>query len=153
MCGFVCLCMWTPAQSNDTLSTKECIILVEHLPSNGLPEVALAVKNPPANTKDMRLGFDPRIRKIPWRKAWQPTPVFLLQNPMDRGDCWATVHRITQSQTRLKWLSTHAPLSNIKVGIKSRKLKLWFTGWFMIFFVKQYFMLLCVSFPFLPSPN
>ena len=24
-----------------------------------------------------RHGFDPWIRKIPWRKAWQPTPVFL----------------------------------------------------------------------------
>ena len=23
-------------------------------------------------------GFDPWIRKIPWRRAWQPTPVFLL---------------------------------------------------------------------------
>ena len=22
-------------------------------------------------------GFDPWVRKIPWRKAWQPTPVFL----------------------------------------------------------------------------
>ena len=24
-----------------------------------------------------RLGFDPWIRKIPWRRKWQPTPVFL----------------------------------------------------------------------------
>ena len=24
-----------------------------------------------------RHEFDPWIRKIPWRKAWQPTPVFL----------------------------------------------------------------------------
>ena len=24
-----------------------------------------------------RHGFDPWIRKIPWRRAWQPTPVFL----------------------------------------------------------------------------
>ena len=24
-----------------------------------------------------RLRFDPWIGKIPWRKAWQPTPVFL----------------------------------------------------------------------------
>ena len=24
-----------------------------------------------------RYGFDPRVRKIPWRRAWQPTPVFL----------------------------------------------------------------------------
>ena len=25
-----------------------------------------------------RCGFDPWVRKIPWRRAWQPTPVFLL---------------------------------------------------------------------------
>ena len=24
-----------------------------------------------------RPGFDPWVRKIPWRRAWQPTPVFL----------------------------------------------------------------------------
>ena len=23
-----------------------------------------------------RLGFDPWVEKIPWRRAWQPTPVF-----------------------------------------------------------------------------
>ena len=23
------------------------------------------------------LGFDPWVRKIPWRRRWQPTPVFL----------------------------------------------------------------------------
>ena len=25
----------------------------------------------------MRRSFDPWVRKIPWRRAWQPTPVFL----------------------------------------------------------------------------
>ena len=30
--------------------------------------------NPPARR---RLGFDPWVRKIPWRRKWQPTPVFL----------------------------------------------------------------------------
>ena len=24
-----------------------------------------------------RRGFNPRVGKIPWRRAWQPTPVFL----------------------------------------------------------------------------
>ena len=24
-----------------------------------------------------RLGFDPWVRKIPWRRSWQPTPVFM----------------------------------------------------------------------------
>ena len=35
------------------------------------------VKNSPANAGDMRLGFDPWVGKIPWRRHWPPTPVFL----------------------------------------------------------------------------
>ena len=30
-------------------------------------------------------GLDSWIRKIPWSRKWQPTPVFCLENPMDRG--------------------------------------------------------------------
>ena len=33
-----------------------------------------------------------------------------LENPMDRGASWATVHRVAKSRIRLKWLSTHACL-------------------------------------------
>ena len=29
----------------------------------------------------------------------QPTPIFLLENPMDRGAWWATVHRLAKSWT------------------------------------------------------
>ena len=29
--------------------------------------------------------FNPWIRKIPWRKAWQPTPVFLPGESQGRG--------------------------------------------------------------------
>ena len=41
--------------------------------------MALVVKNPPANARDIRdiSGFDPWVGKIPWRRAWQRTPVFL----------------------------------------------------------------------------
>ena len=35
------------------------------------------VKNPPANASDMRQGFNPWVRKSPWRRAWQPTSVLL----------------------------------------------------------------------------
>ena len=38
-------------------------------------QVALVVKNPPANTRVIR--DEGWIRKIPRRRAWQPTPVFL----------------------------------------------------------------------------
>ena len=36
------------------------------------------VKSLPANARDIkRCGLDPWVGKIPWRWAWQPTPVFL----------------------------------------------------------------------------
>ena len=38
-------------------------------------QVLLVVKNPTAKAGDLRQGFDHRIRKIPWRRAWQPIPV------------------------------------------------------------------------------
>ena len=44
----------------------------------GFSQVALLVKNPPANAGNVnRLVFNPWVGKIPWRRAWQPTPVFL----------------------------------------------------------------------------
>ena len=39
--------------------------------------MANQVKNPPAVQETQRHGFDSRVRKIPWRRKWQPTPVFL----------------------------------------------------------------------------
>ena len=35
------------------------------------------VKNLPASAGDMRCGFNFQIRKIPWRRKWQPTPIIL----------------------------------------------------------------------------
>ena len=35
------------------------------------------VKNLPANSRDVRDRFNPRIRKIPWRRERQSSPVFL----------------------------------------------------------------------------
>ena len=39
---------------------------------------ALVVKNPCPCRGHKRHGFDPLVGKTPWRRAWQPTPVFLL---------------------------------------------------------------------------
>ena len=41
-----------------------------------------------------------------WRRKWQPTPVFLLENPRDEGAWWAAVYGVAQSRTQLKWLSS-----------------------------------------------
>ena len=44
--------------------------------------MALVVKNLPASAGDiMRGGFDFWVGKVPWRRAWQPTPVFLPGEP------------------------------------------------------------------------
>ena len=67
-------------------------------------------------------GFDYWVRKIPWRRAWQPTPVFLPGEPMDRGTQLATVHRDTQSQTRLKRLSKHAHVFHLHENLINSKL-------------------------------
>ena len=45
-------------------------------------QVASVVKNQPANTGDViHVGSIPRVGKNPSRRAWQPTPVFLLGEP------------------------------------------------------------------------
>ena len=36
------------------------------------------VNNPPAVQEHERCRFDPSVGKIPWRRKWQTTPVFLL---------------------------------------------------------------------------
>ena len=41
-----------------------------------------------------------------WRRKWQPTPLFLLQNPRDGGAWWAAVYGVAQSRTWLKRLSS-----------------------------------------------
>ena len=41
-------------------------------------QVALVVKNPAANAGATRDVGSIRVGKIPWRRAWQPTSVFLL---------------------------------------------------------------------------
>ena len=71
----------------------------------GASQVALVVKNPAANAGDV-----PWVGKIPWRRKWQPIPVFLPGEPMDRGAWQATVHGVTKNQTRLERLSTHTHL-------------------------------------------
>ena len=44
-----------------------------------------AVKNPPANVGDTRQGFDPWVRKSPWRRKWHTLQDCCLGVPMDRG--------------------------------------------------------------------
>ena len=77
----------------------------------------IVVKNLLPNAGDIReAGSIPALRRSPEEGNDNP-PVFLLENPMDRGAWRATVHGVTKSQTRLK------RLSNIeKEWLKKKKL-------------------------------
>ena len=70
--------------------------------------MALVVKNPPASARDIRdvssvLGSG----RSPGGGHGNPLQYSCLENPMNRGVWWALVHKVAQSWTLLKWLSTH----------------------------------------------
>ena len=48
-----------------------------------------------------RSEFDPCVRKVPWRRKWHPLQYSYLENPVDGGAWWATVHGVRKSPTRL----------------------------------------------------
>ena len=66
----------------------------------GASQVALVVKNPPANAGDIRdLGSIPGLGGCPGGGHGNPLQYSCLEKPMNRGACWATVHRGANSQT------------------------------------------------------
>ena len=71
-------------------------------------QVVLVVKNLPANWGDIRDASSvPGLGRSSGGGHDNPLQYSCLENPMDRGAWWATVHGITKSQTWLKWLSLH----------------------------------------------
>ena len=53
------------------------------------------------------MGLIPRLGRSPGERHDNPLRYSYLENPMDRGAWWATVHRIAKRRTRLKQLSMH----------------------------------------------
>ena len=73
-------------------------------------QVALVVKNPPANAgEDVReAGSLPESGISPGEGNGNPLQYSCLENLMDRGDWWVTVHGVAKSRT---WLSDYHSLS------------------------------------------
>ena len=75
----------------------------------GASQLALVVKNPPINAGDLRdEGLISGSGRSPGGGHGNPLQYCCLENSMDRGAWWATVHGITKSRTQLKRLSTCA---------------------------------------------
>ena len=77
-----------------TLPRMEKLIGMEHL--LGFP----VVNNLCGNARDSRDAYSiPGSGRYPGRGHGNPLHYSCLKNPMDRGAWWATVHRVTKSQT------------------------------------------------------
>ena len=66
----------------------------------------LVVKILPANVGDKKDGSLPQSGKSPGGGHGNPLQYSCMENPMDRGACWTTVHRVRKSCTQ--WLNMHA---------------------------------------------
>ena len=88
------------------------------------------VKNMPANVGDIKDAVSiPGLGKIPWRRAWQATPVFLPgESHRQRSLLGCTVHRVTNSQTQLKRRSVHS--TRAACYLSTHKKKSEFPNWF-----------------------
>ena len=66
----------------------------------GTSQVALVVKNPPTNAGDIRdAGSNPVLGRSPGGEHGKMLWCSCLENPMDQGAWWATVHRVTKNET------------------------------------------------------
>ena len=83
--------VWTSTQDSEEVSNIKYVLwLVMSL-------VALAVKNSSDNEEDVRLGFDPWVRKVPWRRTYQTHSSILAF----RHD-WSELAHIANSRRTLK---------------------------------------------------
>ena len=74
---------------------------------NKASQVALVVKNPPANAGDIRdTGLIPGSGRSPTGENGNSLQCSCLENPMDRGAWRAVIHEVTKSQIQLKQFST-----------------------------------------------
>ena len=79
---------------------------------------------------------NPWVKKIPWRREWQPIPVFLPGELHGQRSLVATVHGVTKRRTQQTDSHTHKPsLKDSSLPIAGRikpKLISWHAGGFKI---------------------
>jgi len=96
-------------------------------------QVFLVIKNPPASAGDTgEASSIPGVGRSPGEGNGNPLQCSCLENPMDRGAWWATVHGVTKNWTRLSYQHTFkAP--------KWKSVLSCIVSWFLLFCVFKEF--------------
>ena len=89
--------MWVSTRGLDDFS------LYLYVAQRWASRAALVVKNLPVNIGDVSdVGLISGLGRSPGEGNSNPLQYSCLENPIDRGAWWATVHGVTKSLTRLK---------------------------------------------------
>ena len=79
------------------------------------------VKNLPANAGDIRdMGTVPGLRKISWRRKWQPTPVFLSEEFHGQRSLAGYHPRYQKESDKTKKLSVHICMQSLQEKEKKK---------------------------------
>ena len=81
-----------------------------------------------------RCGLDPWVGKIPWRRAWQPTPVFLPGASYGRRSLTSSLHRVAElSTTEATWHTGKPIFSSACLCLFPRLSQVTCSNWFPCF--------------------
>ena len=77
-----------------------------------------------SSSRSLRVGYNwatslSLFTFIHWRRKWQPIPVFLPGESQGQGAWWAAVYGVTQSRTRLKWLSSSSSSTHYQSTVQN----------------------------------
>ena len=87
------------------LSNRD-LLIASKLNSWDFPSGAVA-KYPPAR-RCKKCGFNPWVRKIPWRRAWQFTPVFLSGESHEQRSLAGYIQSVGSQRVRPNWATVQA---------------------------------------------
>ena len=79
------------------ITLSGCKNKMRHVQREGASLLVQMIKNLPANVRD--LGSIPGSRRSPGGGNGNPLQYSCLENPMDRGAWWATVHGVAKMGT------------------------------------------------------
>ena len=107
-------CPPPPTTSPLLICVKWCLIVI--LICISLRIQVTLVRNMPANAGDIRdMGSISGVRKIPWRRAWKPTPVFLSAESHGQKSLVGYIESIGSHRVRHDWSDlAHTRICDVK---------------------------------------